>query len=110
MLRELYVKIFEQEKGNIYRRSKNAYAALFLIAIFRGAVDKATEKVTAFCKIIHNTIENIKLDIRTVQRVVEDYNLEYSRTYSKISERIKRYIEIVKRIALRLENTCLTLG
>ena len=110
MLRELYVKIFEQEKGNIYRRSKNAYAALFLIAIFRGAVDKATEKVTAFCKIIHNTIENIKLDIRTVQRVVEDYNLEYSRTYSKISERIKRYIEIVKRIALKLENTCLTLG
>jgi hypothetical protein len=110
MLRELYIKIFEQEKGNIYRRSKNAYAALFLIAIFRGAVDKATEKVTAFCKIIHNTIENIKLDIRTVQRVVEDYNLEYSRTYSKISERIKRYIEIVKRIALKLENTSLILG
>lgn len=110
MLRELYMKIFKQEQENIYRRSKNAYAALFLIAMFRGAVDKATEKVAAFCKIIHNTIENIKLDIRTVQQVVEDYNLEYRRTYNKISERIKRYIEIVKRIALKLENTSLILG
>ena len=110
MLRDLYIKIFEQEKKNIYRHSKNAYAALFLIAMFRGAVDKAKALVAAFCQIISDIIKDIRLDVRTVQQVVLDYNRECYFAKNKMSERIKRYVEIIKRIALRLENTCLILG
>ncbi|MBQ1229989.1 MAG: hypothetical protein IIX80_03035, partial [Clostridia bacterium] len=109
MLAKMYRKVYETEKNNMYRGSGNACAALFLIAMYKGVAERACEKVTAFCKLLHEAVMGIKIDKRTVQQVVCDYRCEYNKVRYKISERIQRYMDVVARIIQKLEGTGLIL-
>ena len=103
MLREVFQMNYETEKSNFHGGSVNNYAGAFLIAMFRGEVDKACLRVAPFSRLLNRLLTKFQLCERTVQEFIKKYNLICSKSAKFMTNAILKCKEVVSRLIPKLE-------